>query len=43
MPEKLLDDLTDQQIRVLVAYLQTDADASHEPSKRPDQGPWHVP
>ncbi len=27
MPEKLLDDLTDQQIRDLVAYLQTEADA----------------
>ena len=28
MPEKLLDDLTDQQIRDLVAYLQTENDAS---------------
>ena len=26
MPEKLLDDLTDQQIRDLVAYLQTEND-----------------
>ena len=28
MPEKLLDDLTDQQIRDLVAYVQTENNAS---------------
>ena len=33
MPEKLLDDLTDQQIRDLVAYLQTENEA--DPSRRP--------
>ncbi|MBI3861673.1 MAG: c-type cytochrome, partial [Planctomycetia bacterium] len=30
MPEKLLDDLTDQQIRDLIAYLQTDKDVVPE-------------
>ena len=29
MPEKLLDDLTDQQVRDLVAYLQTESDTAH--------------
>jgi hypothetical protein len=30
MPEKLLDDLTDQQIRDLVAYVQAENDAPRQ-------------
>lgn len=37
MPEKLLDDLTDQQIRDLVAYLQTETD-SPLPAGSPSPG-----